>query len=78
MRPKGVVDESVEQFRGQNSRAFDPLNLSPNLVEVWRAKRQVKIVRFVLDVVEIMLESGFVKKLNSRARVSPGFLANAS
>jgi hypothetical protein len=69
--PEGIVDKSIEQLGRQQSRSFDPFNLAAYRMEIRRAERDIEVVGFKFDIIEIVGEPFFAQefvKLFQRVR----------
>ena len=54
--PEGVVDKSIEQFGRQQGRTFDPFDLAAYRMKIGRAERDIELVGFEFDIIEIVGE----------------------
>jgi hypothetical protein len=54
--PESVVDKSIEQLGRQQARAFDPFDLAAYRMKIGRAERDIELVGFEFDIIEIVGE----------------------
>ena len=57
--PEGIVDKSIEQLGRQQGRALNPFDFAAYRMKIRRSERDIEVIGFEFDIVEIVGEPFF-------------------
>jgi hypothetical protein len=69
--PEGIIDKSIEQLGRQQGRSFYPFDLAADRMKIGCAERDIELVSFEFDIIEIVGETIFRPKIRKAVSACP-------